>query len=211
MIFSIHIPKSGGTTFKEYLNQCFPGRVAFDYQHDKSKILEELPGDTMVLHGHFKSSQYKDHFPNAKYITWLRNPTQIPVSMYYYFLRNPDMDNKYCVRLYEQNQSLEEFILSRKNWSLATKSIDGKPLGDFDFVGIVEEYDASIKLFNRIFKIENEIIVKPQNQNKSKSPGKYQVDPLLMKEIELRCMEDMRLYREGQKRLKDLVNKHFNE
>lgn len=209
MIFSIHIPKSGGTTFKEYLNQCFPGKVAFDYQRDKSKILDELPGDTMVLHGHFKSNHYKDHFTNARYITWLRNPTQIPVSMYYYFLRNPDMDNKYCARLYEQNQSLEEFILSRKNWNLATKFVDGKPLSDFDFVGIVEEYDASIKLFNRIFKIENEIIVKPRNQNKSKSPGKYKVDPLLIKEIELRCMEDMRLYREGQKQLKDLVNKHF--
>lgn len=208
MVLSIHIPKSGGTTFKEYLSQCFPGKVAFDYQYDKSKIIEELPKGSMVLHGHFKSSQYIDHFPNAKYITWLRNPTQIPVSMYYYFLRFPDMQNKYCVRLYEQNQSLEEFVLSRENWNLASKFLDGKPLSEFDFVGIVEEYETSIQLFNKIFNIDEEIAINPRNQNKSKSSDRYDIDPLLLKEIELNCMEDMRLYRKGLLHLKNLQEKY---
>lgn len=204
MILSVHIPKSGGTTFKEYLQQCFPGKVAFDYQRDKSKIIQELPEGTKVLHGHFKSSEYKEYFPNARYITWLRNPTQIPISMYYYFLRSPDMENKYCAQLYEQNQTLEEFVLSRKNWNLATKFIDKKPLKDFDFVGIVEEYDASTQLFSKVFNIHKEIQVKPRNQNIAKSSGKYEIDPLLLKEIELNCMEDMSLYREGKMHLKKL-------
>lgn len=207
MIFSIHIPKSGGTTFKEYLSQCFPGKVAFDYQRDKNKTIEELSEDTVALHGHFKSNHYKEYFTNARYITWLRNPTQIPISMYYYFLRSPDMENKYCAQLYEQNQTLEEFVLSRKDWNLATKFIDGKPLRDFDFVGIVEEYDTSIQIFNKIFNIDKEIAVELKNQNKSKPSKKYDIDPLLQKEIELYCMEDMRLYQEGQMHLKNLIKK----
>jgi hypothetical protein len=79
----VHINKTAGTTFTEYLRSHFVGRQAVappffgDYEqigvHDASREL---------YWGHFPYAQFAQHRPDAWFITFLREPVQRVISQY---------------------------------------------------------------------------------------------------------------------------------
>ena len=196
MIISIHVPKTGGTTFKNFLLDAFPNKVFFDYSNNE-KIKLEIPDNTEILHGHITARKYRNIYPDAKYITWLREPTQIPISMYYHYLRNPDYNSFLCKQLYENNLTLEGFINLKKNWNVINNFIADVPLQDFSFIGILEDYDKSIERFTKQFNISDDLVIEKVNYNPDKSENKYNVSDELNAQLKMACKESIEVYQKA--------------
>jgi len=196
MIISIHVPKTGGTTFRNFLLKAFPSRVYFDYSNNE-KVKLKIPDKTEILHGHITAYKYRNVYPNAKYITWLREPTQIPISMYYHYLRNPDFNSYLCQQLYNKNLSLEGFINLRKKWNVINDFIGDVPLEAFSFIGILEDYDKSIERFIKQFNISDNLIIKKVNYNPDRSENKYDVSDELKAQLKLACSESIVVYQKA--------------
>ena len=207
-IISVHIPKTGGVTFRNYIGAVFPDNVYFDYPE------EELPGgktysEMYIIHGHFRVSKYSADFPSAKYISWVRDPSQIPISLYYYYLREPDFDSPLCRMLYYYDLSLEQFIRLKKDWNIISYFFEDKPIKDFVFIGIVEKYDESIQLFNEMFDVNSVVPVVRGNTNTTRASSKYEVSDNLKKYIAATTSEDQKIYDQAVELHYALVNEYL--
>jgi len=89
-LISIHIPKTGGTSFKDVLYTWFGKNLFFHYYNEREGIMpvkyELLPG--ICIHGHFNRKRnfgVQDYYPEAtQFITILRDR----LCMQIYFKRN---------------------------------------------------------------------------------------------------------------------------
>jgi hypothetical protein len=68
-------------------------------------------------------------------------------------------------------------------------------LEDFDFIGITEDYAASLELFARIYGIKDELEERRENANPEKEGSRYDIPGDLRDAIMKRNQKDMDLYR----------------
>ena len=167
VIIFMHIPKTGGCTLNSIINkqyddnhifkQMFPGseKISF-YKYLNVGIKENLK----VVMGHV---YYGVHTfltqKNYSYITLIRNPIHLTISLYYYVLS--DVNNYYYPFI--STMSLYEFITSDLYGpNLQTRMLNGHNIDDLDsavhnlknnfsFVGITERFDESLKVLNKLF------------------------------------------------------------
>jgi len=194
MLISLHMPKTAGTSFQETLVKNFYESILFDYHYSEG-ILKELinkknldekekeklklyctENDVRCIHGHFEITKYIDVFDPAVYVTFLRDPVERQISNYNYqkhfpwdtqlasgairievnprghdiwtgkldlegFLLHPDVANHY--KLYGLDQYFDQF----------------------DFIGIMECYDKSLKILSKLLGLD---YIKPKKINVSK-------------------------------------------
>jgi hypothetical protein len=89
-LISIHIPKTGGSGFREILENWFAADLYFHYFDEKNNRMPEKhqlrPG--ICIHGHFNRGRnfgIKHYYPEAdQFITFLRDPFEIVVSRYFF-------------------------------------------------------------------------------------------------------------------------------
>lgn len=89
-LISIHIPKAGGTSFRQVLNYWFGNHLHLHYYDEPNKKMpaqyELLPG--VCIHGHFNARRgfgVMHYYDGAiQFITFLRDPFNSLVSFYYY-------------------------------------------------------------------------------------------------------------------------------
>jgi len=91
-LYSIHIPKCGGSSFLSVLQQWFGHYLFLHYFNEKMNLMPEnhrtcLHANSCV-HGHFNRSRgfgVESYYPQAEqYITIMRDPFEILVSRYFY-------------------------------------------------------------------------------------------------------------------------------
>ena len=97
-IVSVHIPKTGGVTFREILEKLAEGHIHYDYGDrplSPPALAERVrrrfrrvtvPPETRVVHGHFLAAKYARVFPEAPIVVWLRQPLQRLSSHYNYIV-----------------------------------------------------------------------------------------------------------------------------
>lgn len=139
-ILSLHVPKTGGTSFKAALEEVYPGGVHYDY--DRSIV---PPESAQVIHGHFPLKRYKQYWGKCEVITWLRDPVDRIVSYYYFWKRTEPHGNPNHDRFLAEKMSLLEFA----EFAPVRNELFGEYLEDFDpgnfsFVGIMEQYDRDL-------------------------------------------------------------------
>ena len=91
-LFSLHVPKCAGQSFRELLQRWFAGRFFVHYfQQNDAPPPRRVLGERSCLHGHFnreKGLGLEDYYPAAgQLITVLRDPLEIALSNYFFWKR----------------------------------------------------------------------------------------------------------------------------
>jgi hypothetical protein len=206
LIVSVHIPKTGGVTFREALAELAGGHLVQDYDdrplapRSRWRALRErlrrapLPPGTRVVHGHFLASKYWRVYPEARFVTWLRDPVERLASHYHYWLREPDPRNPTCRRLLEERLTLAGFAALPEMRDVHARFLAGVPLEAFAFVGITEAFDDGMELFRRLFCPERRLAAVPRNTNPERRGERYELEPAERAALEALNAADLALY-----------------
>ena len=155
ILVSVHIPKCGGISFEHVLRRIFGDRrvwLNYGVVAGRSQARPELiPPQARCIHGHFPSDTFDDIVPTPHLVTWLRHPVERVVSNYHHFLRHADPANPCSAALHGRDLSLEAFAELEGMRNEASRYLAGKPLGAFDFVGITEKFEQSLRVFGAAF------------------------------------------------------------
>lgn len=141
-LFFMHIPRTGGTTISHILNNYF--------RCVKVSSKELSPLKTECLHGHFRYS------PNriGTWVTFIREPKSRLISLYNYYLQYNSFSPDDFLRMVGPNP-------------MARQMNDG----NFDFVGIYEDYN------NEVIRLCNFLNVEvPNIRHNHKTINKVQID-----------------------------------
>ena len=132
---SIHIPKTGGTSFWRVLEhvygpkavqRVFPG----DYEGKEKFPIER---GTRALHGHIRYQDLAAFFDlpaDVKRVTWLRNPTDRVISNFHYLVERGEM----------KESDLLEYAARESARNRMSRFLKGADLDDFFFVGVLEKF-----------------------------------------------------------------------
>jgi hypothetical protein len=167
LIVSLHIPKTGGTSFGAVLERAYPGGVAYFYRptnrlthpllKDRARLgdpalLAELEDSGIrVMHGHAPADWFRAAIPDpARYWTWLRDPVERVISAYYYLqeraTRQARQPGGEPPRDRVRGRTLEQFASRRQHRNLQSRALAGFELDQMGFVGITERFDESIAI-----------------------------------------------------------------
>lgn len=159
-LIGIHIKKTGGMSFKRLLKRQYARKYyrinAGPNIKNRDEILkqklEAIPEDTRVIHGHIT---YRDivplieEKPGVPVITWLREPVERMISLYYYaklkFEQGLRPEYPYMVDI-----SLVDFLKLRYRNESYSYVLDGCNLEDLAFVGVLEHLDADLEHLGRL-------------------------------------------------------------
>jgi hypothetical protein len=212
LIVSVHVPKTGGVSFREVLLALAEGRVVWDYDDrplapaapwvrlHRALRRVSLPADTRAVHGHFVASKYRRRYPDASYVTWLRDPVERVASHYHYWRREPDPKNATCRKLLEEDLSLVSFAALPEMREVHRRFLGGVPLEAFAFVGITEHFDEGMARFRRLFCPGVTVEAGRQNANPERKGERYDLDPGIRERIAALNPEDVALYARGRER-----------
>jgi hypothetical protein len=205
-LVSLHIPKTAGTSFRNILKSVYGDdrAVRFDIKIKTRKIDIEmvrfegskLPGNIVALHGHFHYQDIVDQVripASAKWITWLREPSDRVMSNYFYLserLREElDEERRGLNILAKMQRSLLEFARDEINRNRMSKFLAGADLETFDFIGLQEEYEKDLERLAVLLGWES--YPNPRHNVTRNRPG---VDPEVIAEIRELNSQDYSLY-----------------
>ena len=220
MLISVHIPKVAGTSFRSLLEQSFQDKLYLDYtdkplQKNKlARILQIIKSNYSssplllqqyhCIHGHFMPAKY--YFLKQKsFATWFRDPVERVISNYYHWQRNefkhPKIKNKNC--------SLEEYSEIEHFQNLYATYLWGMNLQQFDFIGITENYQNSLTIFEKIYAIHFPSSLENLNTNPLKKSASYTIDTDLYNHIAELNKKDVIIYDNAVKMNKALEQKYI--
>ncbi|NWO04454.1 MAG: sulfotransferase family 2 domain-containing protein [Alteromonadaceae bacterium] len=199
-IFFIHVPKTAGTSFRKSAEKFFGlGHVLYDYNtysaetsdvikdvvYDKKDffLLDEVFSDNgcEFLSGHVPASKYVQFFGVANSVTFLRDPLQRIISEYYHFLRHHDYEG-----------DLPSFYRKPQFINRQSRMLQGPAMEALGFVGITEEYDASLEQINAAYGID--LRAQVLNQGRESQDKGYDVPKQQLQEMRELNKTDMTLY-----------------
>lgn len=216
LIVSVHIPKTGGVSFREVLAELAGGHLVLDYDdrplspRPRWRALRErlrrpqLPPGTRVVHGHFVAGKYGRSHPEARFVSWLRDPVERLASHYHYWQREPDPKNATCRRMLEERLDLPGFAALPEMRDVHARFLAGVPLERFGFVGITEAFDEGMELFRRLFCPERSIAVSKRNANPARPGERYELEPGVRERIAALNRADLDLYARARARYDEL-------
>jgi hypothetical protein len=220
----MHIPKTGGNTFKAHLKAIFGDDICYRYT-DQFKFVDVYSPTPMVqfhramtilklnltthtrlrptdrcVHGHLRAETYLNMFPDGFAITWLREPLERLVSQYYYWKRHPYRDHTICNMLRKLNLSLRQFAEIEVMRNLQCRYFNTLGVEDLWFVGITEQYRACLDHFGRLLDVDLKN-ASPQNTNPMKGVQRsYEIDSATRARIVALNSRDYRLYEQAVER-----------
>ncbi len=223
VMISIHVPKTGGTTFLRLLERLFGEQLLLDYRWTDVRLalgsareIERSLENVRCIHGHFTFPKYaalkgRDGVV-ARFVTWLRDPVDRVVSAYEYLRARPVQPGMAVMPWEKAAKELElvQFVEKGFGCNNQFKQLATDSPQDFDFVGITEEYSRSLRLFRSMFFPGQELSldVDPQRVNPARQDERYALEDEARSLIERRNDRDAILYRRGRERFARLCEEH---
>lgn len=203
LLFFIHIPKTAGTSFRKSAEQLFTkAYTLYDYSPKSSEtsslILETVykesdlfslqqqlnDFDIQFLSGHVPATKYIHVFGVQNAVTFLRDPVQRIFSEYHHFVRNNDYKDDF-----------KSFYTKPQFINRQSKMLQGVPLKALGFVGLTEDYAASLLGINRQFKLELANLELNMGRNNKQTP--YELDKETLAEVQSLNQADIALYQKA--------------
>lgn len=215
-MISLHIPKSGGSSFRDFLGDLYGEglRTMYALEETAPRLIDkvELEPQTRCLHGHFQADAYDHLLPGAVKVTWLRDPVERVISGYYQFLRHPQTaeDSEFNREFFESGMSLMEFARHDNIRSSLFWYLNAVPLEDFFLVGLTELYDDSMRLFCHLLGVPEPAASRTINTNPDKAVSqRYPLAPAQRSELEGIYAGEIELYRYAEYRLREQLRRAF--
>jgi hypothetical protein len=123
-------------------------RPDFRYRIDRSEMFDGYD----VVRGHFPYYRYYHLKENHgwKMITWVRDPIERLLSQYNHFRTRPLYKKVSYRRIVKRTRKINIVQFSKIQSNFLTRYLGEDP-SIYDFIGVVEEHDESIKRFNKQF------------------------------------------------------------
>ena len=145
-IMSLHIPKTGGTSFYKCLQKVY-GKGLISYypklNDQGSETVNPFFGKKCV-HGHLILDCYQQINMDVSLITWVRDPIERIRSLYQHILTHPDPKNDFHLFISKEKPSFFEFCEMKENINQLFFWIGDRSPDDFKFIGFLETSKASI-------------------------------------------------------------------
>lgn len=208
-LISIHIPKTGGTSFYRILQQAYGESavsVSFrrrDYEQAKKEygtLSAALSNELKVLHGHVTYDELKSLHKQsgAKVICWLRDPIERVVSNYQFFihrLQNPKINPEvYELNKHRINESLMTYAKQKNNRNVMSRFLKGIPLEDLAFIGFLDQFEEGL---NRLSVLMNWTDIEVPHLNKRQTKKSYPLSSKEHQQLVNLNQKDWKLYQEA--------------
>ncbi|HEY0292016.1 MAG TPA: hypothetical protein VGC51_06715 [Hansschlegelia sp.] len=162
MIFSVHIPKTAGTSFRNALKERYGEKLACFYGANdpathpllrvrRNALASRIPAledaGVEVLHGHYPLSLVKSAIidPSRQVITWVRDPIDRVVS-HYSFIKERPTKWAFDQEIKSGQLSLLAFAKKRPIRNIATRYLSGFSPDELAFVGVSERFELGLAL-----------------------------------------------------------------
>lgn len=215
MIFSVHIPKTAGTSFRRALEERFGPRLALYYGVRDPKTTEGLrvQRDALseavarlndkgfeALHGHFMLRDVKPLIsdPSAQVWTWLRDPVERTLSQYDFYKERPFEMKALAEKVKAGDIDLDAFSRLGGVRNLQTRYLMGFELSELAFVGIVERFELGLAL---LFGADAPELKRRYNA----TDARVEAGAGQRKRIAVANVNDMQLYLEGMRLFVDRI------
>jgi hypothetical protein len=185
MILSVHIPKTAGVSFRRILAELYQEDILLKYWQmtdARGQVVSRVPGHVRCIHGHFHPEALLPEFPQAKLVTWVRDPVERVISSYYHRLREPDWLHPVDRELHANNLSLVEFAALDLMRNEMARFFGNKQPEDFAFIGQTERFESSLDEFLRLFGLDP-VPARRENCNPCRTAERYAVDDATRREI----------------------------
>jgi hypothetical protein len=223
LIVSVHVPKTAGKSFRLRLEAAFGPRLLRDYadwigldvpearaqraeqaarmRACRDRIFEEYD----IIYGQFIADKYLGVFPAVAFTIFLRDPYQQAVSHYQFALCHPEIDHPWVRKFHELRPTMPELIAALPN--LQSAFLGSVPLEDFAVIGLREQYERSVALFEAVFRRR----LPPETVRANVNPlsdGDYPIDPTVRRAVDMHRASDVELYRRARERFAQLASSH---
>jgi len=189
-LVSIHIPKAGGTSFRNVLKDWYGDKLYLHYfDEEKKKIPSKYTLDEGIcIHGHFNKKRnfgIEDYYPEIEqFVTIIRDPFDIVVSRYFYVKRledsnksfrngeslilTPDVE-KYLIEMIS-DKDYHPNILDYFPRELTLENYKSAIDEEFIYIGSIEDFEYSVmKISEKLGFTFNS----PGHLNKTENKKKY--------------------------------------
>lgn len=147
-IVSVHFPKSAGSSLRMQFIEFLADKVELDYNHDPLTSAgadkAAFPVGKRIVHGHFRPDRYE--IPDAFRMTFLRDPVDSIISIYYFWKTYPEHGNPVHEQFLREQPDIFQFArypaLSRL---MSDTYFGGYDMTRFDFVGFHESRARDIR------------------------------------------------------------------
>jgi hypothetical protein len=163
-LIAIHVPKSGGTSFREALKKWYGSKLYLHYYNEargklpKKKRLTQWFSDQyregICIYGHFNKNRefgIESYYPEVtQFITILRDPFELAVSEYFYLKK---VSKKWKDQSRVSADDLENYLMNMTpnmlNHFPTSVTLDNYKdllLENFIYIGITEDMETSVKM-----------------------------------------------------------------
>jgi hypothetical protein len=151
------------------------------------------------------AAKYWRVYPEARFVTWFRDPVERLASHYHYWQREPDPRNATCRKLLERRLDLPAFAALPEMRDVHARFLGGVPVERFAFVGVTEAFESGMELFGRLFCPERRIESARRNANPARAGERYAIEPAERARIAALNRVDVDLYARARARYEELL------
>ena len=196
----VHFPKAAGSSLIHALRSHYGDALLADYAHhppgDYSQHPAYVPEGVRAVCGHFHADRYAGH-RSAKRFTFLREPVDNLISIYYFWLTFPSIGYAAHDRFLAERPTIFEMAEYPELRHLASRAyFGGVDLGTLDFVGFFDRRTEGLAKLSDLIGIQlnAELHVNRTNDEFDRAREELKADQAAMKRLRETLSDDVAFY-----------------